>query len=124
MAGQVGFAGLLTQHIEDRLQRRHGNEKLSPQTMRAIRATIRETIDGIFSKSNHKLSDVATTWLTDQYFKRVVVGGDRAMNDMVVINEYKLSDLTYDDVALLGGLFARTDLAVELLDELRTRRAS
>lgn len=121
---QVRFAELLTQHLEDTIWRRYSMEHLTPAVMREIRVTIRSTVDNVFERSSHKLSDDARAWLTDQFFKRIKINDNQLMNDMVVIHEYKLTQLTYHDVELLRGLFDATDLAPEINGEYRTRSAS
>ena len=123
MAQQVRFAELLTQHIEHSIRKDFLQEALTPATMRAIRDRIRTIIDGVFNRSTHKLSEVGRAWLTNQFFTRIQVG-DQPIRDMIVVNEYKLPQLAYDDVRLLAGLFDGTVLAAELNDEYRNRNAS
>lgn len=97
---------------------------LTPPTLKQIRETLRAQIDGIFSKSRFKLSDRATTWLTDQYFKAIQINDDQQMTDMVVLNEYKLSELDFNDIQLLRNLFLETKMGPDLDAELRRRSAS
>lgn len=99
-------------------------KELTPPTLRQIRETLREQIDGVFSKSKFKLSDRATTWLTDQYFKAIKINDDQQMTDMVVLNEYKLSELDFNDIQLLRNLFLETKMGPELDAEFRRRNAS
>lgn len=115
------FAELLAQHVQDTVQRRFENEKLDPSTMRKIRQAIREIVSGVFQRSTHKLSDTGQSWLTNQVFKRLQVGPDAMMSDLIIINEHKLSELPLADVRLLGDLFDQTDMASELKAELATR---
>ena len=120
----IRFSELLTQHIENTVKRKFMHEMITDTVMREIRTLIRITIDNIFERSNHKLSPLGRAWLTDQFFKRIKVNNGQLMNDMVVIHEHKLSELVYDDVRLLSGLFDKTDLAHELHDEYRDRNAT
>lgn len=115
------FADLLETHVQDTIQRRFGHEKLDPPTMRAIRQTIRELITSVFSRSTHRLSETSLAWLTDQVFKRLSVGSDTSMADLIIINEHKLAVLPVDDVRLLYDLFKMTDMASELKAELKAR---
>jgi hypothetical protein len=124
MATDRRFAQLLTQHIENTVSRKFTNEHLNNAVMHQVRQTVRGIIDNVFDRSNHELSETGRAWLVNQLFKRIKVNGDQLMNDLIVINEYKLAQLTYHDVELLSGLFDQTDLAAELNDEYRTRRAS
>ena len=100
------------------------HEQLTPALMRSIREEIRSTINGVFSKSTHKLTTEATTWLTDQYFKGIRLNEEQLMSDQVVINEYKLSELEFNDIQLLRNLFIDTTMGPELDAELRRRSAS
>jgi hypothetical protein len=99
-------------------------DQLTPNLMREIRESIRSTINDVFSKSRHGLSSNAVTWLTDQYFKGIRLNDDQLMNDQVVINEYKLSELEFNDIQLLRNLFLETSMGPELDAELRRRNAS
>lgn len=92
--------------------------------MREIRVRINESISSVFLKSKYKLSQEAITWLSDQFFKRIKIGKDQTMGDQVVINEYALSELTFDDIQLLRNLFIETQMGLELDDELRKRSLS
>lgn len=92
--------------------------------MREIRVGINESISSVFSKSKYKLSQEAIMWLSDQYFKRIKISKDQTMSDQVVINEYTLSELTFDDIQLLRNLFIETQMGLELDNELRKRSLS
>jgi len=115
------FAELLAQHVQDTVQRRFAYEKLDPATMRKIRQTIREIVSGVFQRSTHKLSDTGQSWLTNQVFKRLQVGPEAMMSDLIIINEHKLSELSLGEVRLLRDLFDETDMVSELDSELRAR---
>lgn len=115
------FAELLAQHVQDTVQRRFAYEKLDPATMRKIRQTIREIVSGVFQRSTHKLSDTGQSWLTNQVFKRLQVGPEAMMSDLIIINEHKLSELPLGEVRLLRDLFDETDMVSELDSELRAR---
>ncbi len=117
------FAELLAQHVQDTVQRRFAYEKLDPTTMRKIRQTIREIVSGVFQRSTHKLSDTGQSWLTNQMFKRLQVGPESMMSDLIIINEHKLSELSLADVRLLRDLFDETDMMNELDVELKARSA-
>lgn len=126
MAGtQPRFVELLNQHVVDTVQRKFEHQQLNPTTMRQIRDAIREVVDRVFTKSpKYNLTETGRAWLTNQYFKRLEVNGGQSMNDLIVINEYKLSQLSYSDVKLLHDLYDQTDLADELNAEHRARSAS
>ena len=117
------FADLLESHIQNVVQRRFQYASLDPVTMRSIKRTIEELITSIFQRSTYKLSEISLSWLTCQIFKRLRVGPDASMANLIVINEHKLSDLPIDDVKLLYQLFDVTDMANELREELTARDA-
>lgn len=122
-AKPIRFYQLLEQQLNREIKK-HVSAGLTPETMRRIRESIRQIINGVFSKSNHKLSEPATTWLTDQYFKGIRVNEDQLMSDCVVINEYNLSELEFNDIQLLRNLFLETQLGESLDKEFRQRNAS
>ena len=124
-SNQPRFVELLNQHVVDTVQRKFERQQLNPATMREIRFTIRTVIDGVFTKSDkYKLTETARAWLTNQYFRRLQVNDSQTMDDLIVINEYKLAQLSYSDIALLRDLYDQTDLAAELDAEHRSRSAS
>lgn len=100
------------------------NEQLTPTLMRRIREAIRTQLEDVFSRSRCNLSSNALTWLTDQYFKAIQLNEDQLMSDQVVINEYKLHELEFNDIQLLRNLFLETKMGPELDVELKRRSAS
>lgn len=121
---QIRFHQLLEIQLNSIIQKQFVNEQLTPVMMRSLRNAIREQLDSVFSKSRFKLSPNALTWLGDQYFKNIRLNGDQLMNDTVVIHEYKLSQLEFNDIQLLRNLFLETIMGPELDAELRRRSAS
>ena len=73
---------------------------------------------------SHKLSANALTWLGDQYFKAIKINDDQLMSDTVVINEYTLTELEFNDIQLLRNLFSGTRMGPELNEELQRRSVS
>ena len=119
------FVDLLGHRIEDLINRNHSSDALTPESMRSIRDTIRDTIDSVFLKSDRlNLSANARSWLADQYFKRIKINENQCISDVVVMHEHTLSQLTRDDVELLRTLFTGTELGQQLANELRCRDAS
>jgi len=124
-SNQLRFVEFLNRYIVDTIQRKFEQQQLNPATMREIRSTIRTVIDGVFTKSdNCKLTETARAWLTNQYFRRLQVNDSQTMDDLIVINEYKLAQLSYSDIVLLRDLYDQTDLADELNAEHSSRSAS
>lgn len=119
----VRFYALLETKLSKSIEK-FTNEGLTPALMRQVREAIRDQIDGVFSVSKHKLSVDATTWLTDQYFKSIKVNDEQTMSDLVVINEYNLSDLEFNDIQLLRNLFLETKMGPGLDEELKRRSKS
>jgi len=120
----IRFSQLLTQHVNNIVQKTFLHEQLTPAVLRAIRDRIHETISAVFERSTHKLSPMSRMWLTNQYFKRIQINGEQSMNDMIVINDHKLEQLPFEDVHLLKNLFDQTELNAELDAEYRKRTLS
>jgi len=121
---RIRFAELLELHLNNVVQQKFINESLTPNLMREIRASIRTTIDSVFTASKYKIGPNARAWLTDQFFKSIKFNGGEMMADQVIIHEYKLSDLPYNDVQLLKNLFNETVMGPLLEEEFRRRSAS
>lgn len=119
----IRFSQLLEVHLKGVLKR-FLHEQLTPEVLRSIRDSIQSAIADVFEKSSHKLDARSINWLAHRYFAAVKVNDDQSINDMVVINEYKLSELPYDDIVLMRNLFDRTILAPDLDAEYRLRSQS
>ena len=120
---RIRFHQLLEIQLNNRLKK-FLHEQLTPALMRSIREEIRQQLVDVFGKSRFTLSTSALTWLTDQYFKGIKLNDDQLMSDQVVINEYKLSELEFNDIQLLRNLFNETTMGPGLDAELRRRSAS
>ena len=118
---QIRFHQLLEIQINNIIQARFVGQLLTPFLMREIREAIKTQVVDIFSKSKYNLSDKASTWLTDQYFKAIKINDDQTMSDQVVINEYELSELETLDVVLLRNVFVSTHLSANLDTEFYRR---
>ena len=105
------------------LQRNFQLKVMTPESMREIRNSIRGLISDVFAKSVHKISDNATTWLTDQYFKSIKLNEDTYMSDQVVINEYTLDELEFKDIELMKNLFKDTSLSDSINIEHKRRKS-
>ncbi len=119
---QVRFYALLEERLNKSISK-FCNEALTPALMRQIREEIKCQITSLFEASSRKLSPNAQTWLTDQYFKTIKVNDDQTMTDLVVINEYTLSELEFDDIRLLHTLFLETKMGPGLVEELKRRNS-
>jgi hypothetical protein len=123
MQKNVRFYHLLEMRL-DAVVKEFLGKAITSTTIKEIRNAMLQTIDNIFSKSRFKLSKEAMTWLTDQYFKGIQLNAEYVMNDQVIINEYKLSELTLDDVVLLNKLFNETSMGEALNEEMNRRNVS
>lgn len=127
---RIRFSELLELHVNNVISRKFTRKdpkdqvELTPDLMREIRDAILEAIGNVFAKSNHKLTPEAVSWLSNKFFKAVQINSNQTMSDLVVINEYKLSQLPYHDVELLRNLFNETALEEELEEEYRRRSQS
>lgn len=117
------FYLLLAQRLNDRLKKFNFDE-LTPEALASVRTEIYQTIDELFMKSKqNKLSKKAITWLTNQYFKQTKWSDNGTIiNDLVVVNNFKLSDLSNDDIVLLTSLYSGTLLSTQLEAELNLRQ--
>ncbi len=123
-AKRIRFHQLLEIQLNNTLKKKFVNEALTPELMRSIRESIRQQLDDVFGKSRFKLSPNAMTWLGDQFFKAIRLNDDQLMSDQVVINEYNLSELEFNDIQLLRNLFLETRMGPDLDAELKRRSAS
>jgi hypothetical protein len=91
-------------------------EHLTPITMKCIREDIIFCVKTLLSEE--AITKTAPIyWLSDFIFKRIKLNGDMLMSDQVVINEYKISELSTSDIFVLERLFHDTDIGNELEKE-------
>jgi hypothetical protein len=95
--------------------------EVTENVLREVRDAIFTEIRDLFAKSNHRLSFEALSWLSDQYFKALKINNDVTVAELIVLNEYKLADMSFSDVQLLHQLYHGTRLGTEL-DVEYTRR--
>lgn len=120
----IRFSELLEVHLRNTIQKKFMHEPINPVLLRSMRDTIQESIADVFAKSNHTLDERSINWLAHRYFAAVKINSDQSVGDMVVINEYKLSELPYHDIMLMRNLFDSTILATELNEEYAARSQS
>lgn len=117
----IRFVELLEGYLVKVLQKKFGKVTLTNEMLREMRDEIRTRVDGVFDKSSFKLTPEARGWVSNQFFKTIKVSEDQIINDVVVINEYKLSAMPYSDIELLKNLFNETIMGQELLEEYKLR---
>jgi len=124
-SGHIRFSKLLEQHLTHVVQKFvTSGQLLTPNLLRELRDAIRTTIVGIFSKSSRAPSLEAMNWLADEYFKAVNVAtseGTSSVAELIIHNEYKLSDMSYSDIELLHNLFNGTKMGAKLEQEYARR---
>jgi hypothetical protein len=75
-------------------------EHLTPITMKCIREDIIFCVKTLLSEE--AITKTAPIyWLSDFIFKRIKLNGDMLMSDQVVINEYKISELSTSDIFMV-----------------------
>ena len=125
----IRFAELLELHIINQVNKKFAGQKrqLDNAALHEIRDLVKEQVYGIFRKSTHTVTDLGLNWLSNQVFKTLQIGtteGKKPINELVIFNEYKLSELPYSDIQLLRNLFNETTMATELEEEYRKRSAA
>lgn len=116
------FYELLEKQLVRVITQKHLGKPMTPPVLQEIKKTVVDTITGIFAKSTQKLSPPAMSWLCNQFFKRIRVSNDQLIDDLVVINEHKLSEMSLGDIELMQSLFDETSFGKELSEELASRK--
>jgi len=119
----IRFYQVLEVRLNDILKR-FFNEPLTPKVMHEMRNTIRQQLEDVFMKSRFRLTPIALSWLTDQYFKGIKINDNQMMNDQIIINEHPLSELQFNDIELMRNLFSETTMGEALEEEYRKRTSS
>lgn len=124
----VRFAELLVLHLNTRVKKQFPQgTTINQGKLREIRDCVRDTCLEVFSKSSHGLSADAINWIANQFFKSIKMSttdGSTTINDLVVINEYNLSELPYHDIELMRNLFNETEMGQQLNEEYQRRSTS
>jgi hypothetical protein len=124
---QIRFAQLLELHVVNTVSKKFANTTVNNDTLHAMRDAIHEQVVGVFKKSKQQPGEVALRWLSNQLFKNISLNtndGKKLINELVIFNEYKLSELPYSDLQLLRNLFNETVMGSELEEEYRRRSAA
>lgn len=124
----VRFAELLRLNLNDKIKKKFSDGKtLTPKVLREVRDCVQETITDVFAKSTHPLSEKAINWVANQYFKSIEIGtpdGKITINELVVVNDYPLSDMSFGDIQLMKNLFNETEMSTALAEEYSRRSTS
>jgi len=124
----IRFTQLLETHLNSAIQKEfNGRPELTTNVLREVRDTLKEKITSVFTRSQkHKLTPDSIGWLTNQYFKSIKVADDVHVSDLIVINEYSLSDLPYHDIEMLHNLYSdsKAPWVTELREEFKKRMTS
>lgn len=124
----VRFAELLRLTLNTKIKKKFADGRtLDDTVLHEVRDCVRDTITDVFSKSSHKLTPKALNWVSNQYFKSIQLGtseGPVTINELVVVNDFPLSDMTFSDIQLMRNLFNETDMSIPLEEEYRRRNAS
>lgn len=119
--GRIRFHQLLELHLVSTIKKKFLGQALTPATLREVRDEVVSIVGGVFEKSHHRLSPEAISWVANQHFKRMRVNDQQSINDLVVINEHKLSELSFSELELLKNLFGETAIGPELTTEYQRR---
>lgn len=122
MQKTVRFYQLLEQQLNSQLSKTTLTSFTSDE-LRLVRNRIKDTIEGVFSRSRSKLSSQATVWLANQFFKRIRLSDGTLMTEHAIVNDYSLGDLTVPDLKLLHDLFSETEIGSGLSEEMQKRKA-
>lgn len=117
------FARMLEHHILETARKYFNGDQLVEPTLKALHHVIRDRIDRLFAASSYKLTPEARSWLTDQLFKAIRLQHDELVGEYVIMNEYRLDQLTAFDVELLHRLFKDTPTMGQPLEEEIQRRS-
>lgn len=124
----VRFAELLRITLNNKIKKKFSDGRvLDNAVLHEVRDCVRETITDVFAKSKHALSEKAREWVANQYFKSIEVGtseGKVSINELIVLNDHKLSDMSFSDIQLMTNLFNETSMYGELQEEYRRRSTS
>lgn len=124
----VRFAELLRLNLNDKIKKKFADGRtVNEAVLREIRDCVRETIASIFAKSSYSLSEKAVNWVSNQYFKSIQLGtpnGPILINELVVINDFPLSEMTFQDIQLMKNLFNDMDMSTALNEEYNRRNVS
>jgi len=124
----IRFAQLLELHIVNQINKKFAQAVVDNTTLHGMRDMIREQVHGIFKKSTHSVTEEGLNWVANQLFRNITLGTTdgtkKPINELVIMNEYKISDLPYSDIQLLRNLFNETRMGPELEAEYKRRSAA
>jgi hypothetical protein len=125
----IRFYQLLESRITDKLREKFTNVTYNHLVLREMRDAIKEILSGIFNKSERfKISNESLTWLTNQHFKTLSftdnTGQKQIINDLIIINDYELSELPFNDIELMCNLFEEASFGEQLVIEMKRRTTS
>ena len=120
----IRFSQLLELHVVNVVSKKFANATVNEATLHQMRDAVLEQVEGIFKKSKQQPGDLAVRWLANELFKNITLNtndGKKPIAEMLIFNDYKLSELPYSDLQLLRNLFNETPMGSSLEEEYRRR---
>lgn len=120
------FLGLIRSKIDSGLRDEFSVDSmidtanLQPTIVR-VRNVIRNVLVEFFDNSTSRPSDLAINWLTHRLLVTLKLN-DIPIANLILANEYRVTDLSYNDARLLSVLLSKTTLGEELQREAERKR--
>jgi hypothetical protein len=89
--------------------------------LKDISNDIKEIVECRLKEENSDISEEATTWLKNVLFQKVSLADGLSISDLIVMNNYSLDELSYNDLTILSNLLKGSEFEFSLKKELKNK---
>jgi hypothetical protein len=98
------------------------NQTDGVQLLHDISKDINEIVETMLKEQSSQISDKAVRWLRNVLFVKVSISDGLSISDLVVVNNYDLSDLTDHDLFMFSSLLESSEFKNNITKEIKSRK--
>lgn len=92
------------------------------QLLNDISKDMDDIIETLLREQSPQISDKAIRWLRNVLFVKVSIADGLSISDLVVVNNYELSDLTDHDLFMFSSLLESSEFKTKITKEIKSRK--
>lgn len=117
----------LTETIEKSINMKmleFSGNSLTIDVLKKIRDSVRQIVECTIANYQINLSKSAIILIANYFFKQIKINDITTINEHILINDYKISELSKQDLKLISNIFFDLEICDEINKELLRRNSS
>lgn len=92
------------------------------QLLNDISKDMDEIVETMLKEQSPQISDKAIRWLRNVLFVKISIADGLSISDLVVVNNYDVSDLTDHDLFMFSSLLESSEFKNKITKEIKSRK--